>query len=204
MGIVATTGVLARARGAMCLGRSVSARICLLDHRTTTLRLHVMARKFATVMVHANSPMVSRAIRTANARAEIAAMGVRRFAYLERVSIRLLRIARRRSGLLSVRCTLPSPSLAAQRSRRLLDTLYRNCGGLPQNRRIAIALPRRTRFHFGLQFRHFRRGFGSSLLRRIEAGLAFGEFRFLARFYLQRCLFLHRFELCFLALQFRA
>ncbi len=39
--------------------------------------------------------------------------------------IRLLRVALRRSDLLSVRCTLPSSFLASQRSRRLIITLYR-------------------------------------------------------------------------------
>jgi hypothetical protein len=38
---------------------------------------------------------------------------------IERVFYRLLRIANRRSGLLSVRCTLPPPSLASPCSRRL-------------------------------------------------------------------------------------
>jgi acyl-coenzyme A thioesterase PaaI-like protein len=41
----------------------------------------------------------------------------------ERVFIRLLRVAMRRSDLLSVRCTLPSSFLASQRSRRLMNTL---------------------------------------------------------------------------------
>jgi nucleoside-diphosphate-sugar epimerase len=41
----------------------------------------------------------------------------------KRVLNRLLRVARRRSDLLSVRCTLPSSSLAVQRSRRLFNTL---------------------------------------------------------------------------------
>ncbi len=36
---------------------------------------------------------------------------------------RLLRVANRRSGLLSVRCTLPPPSLASQRSLRPINTL---------------------------------------------------------------------------------
>jgi nucleoside-diphosphate-sugar epimerase len=44
----------------------------------------------------------------------------------ERVLNRLLRVARRRSDLLSVRCTLPSSSLAVQRSRRLFNTLCRS------------------------------------------------------------------------------
>jgi hypothetical protein len=41
----------------------------------------------------------------------------------ERVCIGLLRIANRRSGLLSVRCTLPPPSLASQCSQRPINTL---------------------------------------------------------------------------------
>jgi hypothetical protein len=40
------------------------------------------------------------------------------------VFIRLLRVANRRSDLLSVRCTLPSSSLASQRSQRLINTLF--------------------------------------------------------------------------------